>query len=66
MPRSKIEKRCKCGADDCREMTYSNFYSGHDSKMLSALKEACGGSILDMRSIVEDALGKKIRFKLGS
>jgi len=60
MPRKQVIRPCQCGAADCNETTKSTFAPGHDSKMLSAIKEACGGDSLAVRAVVEEALGHKI------
>jgi hypothetical protein len=66
MPRKKVLKHCQCGAEDCTETTYRQFAPGHDRKLEAAIIEACGGSILEVKAVVEAALGEKIRFRLES
>ena len=64
MPSKRPLKSCQCGASNCTETTKSTFFPGHDSKLLSAIKEAAGGDILALKGVVEASTGKKIIFKI--
>jgi hypothetical protein len=45
-------------------MKYSTFAPGHDSKLMRAINQACGGDVLAVRGVVEKALGHKLSFNL--
>ena len=57
MPRKIEPKFCNCG---CGEMTRGgNFIAGHDRKLGAAIERAAGG-LLELKALVEDALGRPI------
>ena len=62
MPRKLTPKICNCG---CGGMTQGgDWLSGHDSYTLKAMKEASGGSMLTLKALVEQALGREIKAEI--
>ncbi len=58
MPRRIVERECNC---DCGGMTRGGeFLPGHDSKLYAAIVNEVGG-LVEIRHIVEKAIGKKIK-----
>ena len=61
MPRKIIPKECGCG---CGGVTKGDeFLPGHDSKTLSAVIEAVGGTS-NLKLLVESVLNRQIEVKL--
>ena len=61
MPRAIRPRECGCG---CGGMTKGgDFIPGHDSKLMSAIVEAVGGTKA-LHALVEKTTGTKIRARL--
>ena len=59
MATKKTPKQCACG---CGDLTKGGtFISGHDSKLYGAIVRHVGGTA-ELRSIVEKATNKRIKF----